>query len=423
MRDTSSDPRAADPPAPATTRGLRATGVPVTVLLIALVGLGPISTDLYLPSLPSMTRALGVPVGEVQLTLSVFLVGFAAAQLLYGPLSDRFGRRPILLIGLAIYVAASLACALATSIDVLIAARFVQALGGCAGPVLCRAVVRDVHGREGAARVMAYLSSAVALAPALGPIVGGFLEVWSGWRANLVALAVYGTAGLAAASLILPETNRAPDPSAVRPQRMLINYAGLLSRRVYLGYVLCCTFAYSAIFSFISGSSFVLVDRIGLRPDQYGFCFAAVAGGYMGGALTAGRLTRRLGIDRLIRLGSAVAACGGATLFAIGWSGVAPHGIAGAVAIVAPMMLCIAGIGLVLPNAMAGAIGPFPQMAGAASALLGFTQMTIAAMVGIAIGHLHDGSERPMTGAIGIVTLLIGAAYLGLVRPANRPRG
>src|SRR5262249_4613988 len=162
--------------------------------------------------------------------------------------SDRYGRRPILLIGLAIYVAASLACALASSIDVLIAARLVQAVGGCAGPVLCRAVVRDVHGREGAARVMAYLNSAVALAPALGPVLGGFLEVWLGWRANLVAMVVYGGTGLAAAALILPETNAAPDASAIHPLRMLLNYGGLLSRRTYLGYVLCCTFAYCAIF-------------------------------------------------------------------------------------------------------------------------------------------------------------------------------
>ena len=398
----------------------RATSLPVTVLLTALVALGPISTDLYLPSLPAMARAFGAPVGEVQLTLSVFLAGFATAQLAYGPLSDRFGRRPILLIGLGIYVAASLACALAPSIGVLIAARFLQAVGGCAGPVLCRAVVRDVHGREGAARVLAYLSSAVALAPALGPILGGFLEVWSGWRANLLVLVAYGASGLAAAALILPETNPSPDATAMHPRRMLANYAGLLGRRTYLGYALCCTFAYSGIFAFISGSSFVLVDRIGLRPDEYGFCFAAVACSYMAGALAAGRLTRRMGIDRMVRAGGAITGVGGAIPAAVGWSGAAPNGLGGAAAIIAPMMLCIAGIGLVLPNAMAGAIGPFPRIAGAASALLGFMQMTTAAMIGVAVGHLHDGTERPMTTAIAAAVLLIPATYFGLIRPAGR---
>jgi DHA1 family bicyclomycin/chloramphenicol resistance-like MFS transporter len=162
---------------------LRPKGLPITALLTALVALGPLSTDLYLPSLPGMTRSFAAPVAEIQLTLSVFLVGLALGQLAYGPLCDRFGRRPVLLVGLAIYAAASLACLLAPTIGALIGLRFLQAIGACAGPVICLAIVRDVHGRDGAVRIYAYMGAATALAPTLGPILGGFLELWFGWRA------------------------------------------------------------------------------------------------------------------------------------------------------------------------------------------------------------------------------------------------
>ena len=161
----------------------RADSLTVAVLLTALVALGPISTDLYLPSLPAIGAAFGVDAGEVQLTLSVFLAGFACSQLVYGPLADRFGRRPVMLAGLALYSAATVICMVATSIDVLILARFLQAIGACVGPVLGRAVVRDVYGREGAAQVLSYMGMAMALAPAFGPIIGGYLDrSWSSCR-------------------------------------------------------------------------------------------------------------------------------------------------------------------------------------------------------------------------------------------------
>lgn len=399
---------------------LRPNSLPVTALLTALVGLGPISTDLYLPSLPALARSLSSGVEPVQLTLSLFLVGFALAQLFYGPMSDRFGRRPMLLFGLALYVVASIACALATSIAMLIVARVVQAVGACAGPVVCRAVVRDVHGhgprgREGAARILAYMSTAMALAPALGPILGGFLETWFGWRANFVALTVYGAAGLLAALAMLPETNAAPDPHAVRVRRMLATYAGLLTHRAYPGFVLCCAFAYSGIFAFISGSSYVFVDHFGLPPNLYGFCFAAIVVGYMIGTVLAGRLTRRLGVERMVRLGAVTAAAGGAVLVALAFGGI--DTIA---AVLAPMVLFMAGTGLLLPNAMAGAIGPFPSAAGAASALLGFTQMTVAAAIGVGISLVHDGTPLPMVGAIALAGAGALLSYALIVAPAMR---
>src|SRR5262245_4111338 len=393
---------------------------PVTALLTALVALGPISTDLYLPSLPGLARYFTVGVDDIQLTLSVFLVGLATAQLVYGPLSDRFGRRPVLLVGLAIYVGASVVCMLSPSVTVLVVARFVQAVGACVGPVLGRAIVRDVHGRDGAARVLAYMSAAMALAPAIGPILGGFLEEWFGWRINFLALVLYGTGGLIIAWRLLPETNRAPDLDAAQPIRILLGYRGFLNHRAYVGYVLCCAFAYSGIFAFISGSSYVLQEVVGLGPIGFGLCFAGVVVGYIIGTVVAGRLSRRLGIDRLVAVGAAIGVAGGALLLALALFAAAGTALGGALMIVGPMLVFMIGVGLVLPNSIAGAFGPFPRAAGAASALLGFTQMTAAAAIGIAVAALYDGSAVPMTATIAAVSVGVLLAFMLLVRTATR---
>jgi DHA1 family bicyclomycin/chloramphenicol resistance-like MFS transporter len=389
----------------------RPDSLPVTALLTALVAFGAISTDLYLPSLPAIGVAFESDTARVQLTLSVFLAGFAVSQIAYGPLSDRFGRRPILLAGLGTYVCASLACLLAPGIWWLIAARFLQAVGACSGVVLGRAVVRDVHGRERSAKMLSYMGMAMALAPALGPILGGLLQVWFGWRANFVVLTGFGAASLLGVIVLLPETNRWRDPEATKPWRLFANYRRLASDRAYLGYVLVCAFAYAGIFAFISGSSFVLIEGLGLSPDLYGLCFAAVVVGYMLGTFVSGRLTLRIGLERLILAGTVIGILDGGLALAL-----ALAGVLGVWPIIAPVFLFLVGAGLMLPNAMAGAIGPFPTMAGAASALLGFIQMGFAALVGIAVGHFTDGTARAMTAAIAAAGLGALLSYLILVR-------
>ena len=237
----------------------------IAALLTALVALGPLSTDMYLPALPTLMRAFGAGVAPAQFTLSVFLMGFAFGQLLIGPLSDRFGRRPVLLWGMALYAVASVVCATAGDFQQLTAARLFQALGACCGPVVGRAVVRDVYGRERAARMFAYMAMAMAAAPAVAPMIGGFLTQWPGWRGIFLVLGLVG-AGLALAlALMLSETNPNLNPEAVRPGRLLANYRLLLGDRRYCGYVLCFAGVFSSLFAFISGSSFVLIDGLGLR--------------------------------------------------------------------------------------------------------------------------------------------------------------
>lgn len=380
----------------------------VSALLTLLVAFGPISTDLYLPSLPLLAKAFDAPVSDVQLTLSVFLVAFGVSQLLYGSLSDRFGRRPVLLLGISIYAMGSVACALADSIDALILGRLLQAVGACSGVVLARAVVRDIYGRDRAATVLAYMAMVMALAPAIGPIIGGVLTTWFGWRANFVALVGIGLVALVSVYVLLQETNAHKDPQALVPRRIAGNFARLLGDRAFRAFTLAVAMAYSGIFSFISGSSFVFIDILGLRPDAYGLCFGAVVLGYMSGSFVSGRLSRRYGIERMVVAGALFCALGG-----LCGALAAALGMLSVPALVAPMIVYLFGCGLLLPNAMAGAVGPFPTMAGAASALLGFFQMGLAAGVGIAVGHAQAQSGLPMYVAIALCgTGTVAAAWM-----------
>ncbi len=387
----------------------------VIILLTLLVAMGAISTDIYLPSLPSIAAEFSTDTASVQLTLSIFMIAFAVSQLVYGPLSDQFGRRPVLLGGMSLYLVASTGCAMADSIETLILARFLQALGACSGPVVARAIVRDVFGRERSAKVMAYMGTAMALAPVLGPIAGGFLQVWFGWQANFAVMAALGGLSLVGVLLLLRETNTNRNAGAAKPSRVLRNYGGLARDRGYIGYVLCSAFAFCGLFSFISASSFVFIGLLGLAPNIYGMCFAAVAGGFMAGTFFAGRLTTRLGIDPLVRVGTAVTMAAGSLMIALLWFGFLSVG-----SILIPMIAFMVGFGLLHPNAMAGAIGPHASRAGAASALLGFIQLGSAALVGVAVGHTLGDSAMPMVLAIFLSGVACFAAYSSLVRPASQ---
>ncbi len=383
----------------------------LAILLTTLVALGPLSTDLYLPALPTLAQAFATDAARVQLTLSVFLAGFAVAQLFYGPLSDRYGRRPVMLFGLVLYLVSSVACMLATSIDALILARFFQALGACAGPVLGRAIVRDVYGPVQAARVLAYISGAMAIAPMIGPLLGGWLTVWFGWRANFAALSLFSAVQVTATFLLLGESNAHRDPGATRPRQILGNFGELLSARLYLGYLLCFSFSYAALFSFISGSSFVLIELYGLSPQWYGASFGFVVTGYISGTMASGKLTLRLGPPRMVLMGALLGTAAGTLMAALALLEV--HSVW---AILLPMFAFMVATGLVMPNAIGGALAPYPKMAGSASALMGFVQMSLSAGVGIAVGHAYAGTAIPMAGAIALCGWMVLASYFLLVR-------
>jgi DHA1 family bicyclomycin/chloramphenicol resistance-like MFS transporter len=374
------------------------------------VSLSAASTDIFLPSLPSIGAALEATPGEVQLTLSAFTYAYAFSQLLYGPLTDRFGRRPVLLVAMGIYVGASIGATLSTSIAMLIAIRTVQALGACAGPVAGRAMVRDAYEISEAARALAFVAMAFSLTPICAPILGGFLETWFGWRAAFAFMAAMGTLVFVLVLLVLPETNRQRDRHALRPAVMLRNYRTILTSRRFLGYGLGGMFSSGTVYSFISGSPFVMIDILHLSPALYGPVFAMVALGYASGAYTASRLTPRWGLDGTIVRGAAIGVGAGLLL-----NGLLIAGVMHPLAISVPMMIALFGNGLVMPNLQAGAIGPFPTMAGAASAMLGFLQMLGAATMGVIVGQTYDGTPYPMTLAVLGATCCLTLAFYVLV--------
>jgi DHA1 family bicyclomycin/chloramphenicol resistance-like MFS transporter len=386
----------------------------IVVLLTALVAIGPVSTDLYLPSLPLLGQSLGASVSQTQLTLSVFIAGFAVGTLFYGPVSDRIGRRPAMLAGMVLFTASSLACAFAGSIEQLIVLRFIEALGGCAGAVLSRAVVRDLFAREDAARVMSYMAGAMALAPALAPIIGGWVHVAFGWRGQFYGLAVLGAGLTIAAAFLLGETNRHLNPLATNPTRLLGNVARLLKHRAFLGYALTSGFSYGGLFSFISGGAFVVIGVLGVAPENFGFLFMFVAAGFVSGALIGGKLTKRVGILGMMTAGVWIG-------FAAGCIGLvfALSGVERIPAVIAPVSMVFFACALVFPNATAGALGPFAEMAGTASSVASCIQMAMGAAVGAVVGVLFDGTTVPLFVVITATTFCAILVFHGIVKPAE----
>lgn len=381
-------------------------------LLTGFLALQPLSTDLYLASLPALRVHFDAPVSSVQLTLSAFLGAFALSQLIAGPLSDRFGRRPVALGGAALYVGASLLGALSPSLAVLLAARVGQALGVCCTVVCARAIVRDLYEAEPGARVMSRALSWMGVAPIAGPVIGGFVQSAFGWRMNFVALTIAGAAVLAATLRVLPETNRHRDDRATDPGPLLRNYALVASSRSFWANALPITGSYGALFCFISASAFVLIELFGVSERAFGFTYALVTLGYLLGTIAVRRVLARLGLTGSIRLGATVALVAGATMALL-----ASLGVQSLAAVLLPMCLVTASHGFIQPCCQIGAIDPFPRHAGAATALMGFVMLTIASVAGWLVGVLHDGTTRPLAWAVAASTAFCALSAWTLLRP------
>jgi len=385
---------------------LRPGTLALTILLAMLSALGPLSMDMYLPSLPDIAHVLHAPIARVQLTVPSYLIGFAVGQVIYGPVSDRHGRRPVLLAAVALYLASTLVCIATQSVTPLIGARFLQGIGGSGSIVLARAIVRDLYSGVQAARELSLMGSISAFAPIVAPMIGGVLQTAFGWRASFVAMAAFAVIALVVAARLLPETLRQRADRPVSLSSVVGGFGAVLVHRGYLAYLGILTISYAGLFAWISGASVVLQGVYGLSSVAFGFTFALGAAGYMAGSTIAARLVVRLGLDRTMGLGAMMLAAGGLALAAV-----VAAGIPG-VWLVAAMALYLAGLGLSVPQAMAGALTPFPDRAGTAASLMGLVQQAVAAFVATFVGNYLGRSAWPVAGvvvAMGCLTLVLWA--------------
>ncbi|MCX7814381.1 MAG: Bcr/CflA family efflux MFS transporter [Tepidimonas ignava] len=393
----------------------------VVVLLSLLLGVQPLATDLYLPALPSIATAFQAPMAQVQATLSALLLAFGTAQLLWGPLSDRWGRRPVLLAGLAAYALAAVACALATSIEQLILGRIVQGAAMGAAVMGARAIVRDLYAPTEGARVMSKGLSGLGLFAVISGPLGGWLTEWLGWRATMAALAVFGAAGLALVAWRFEETLPQRNPHALRPREMLRIWARIAQHPTFWAWALLAATSYGGLFTFLATSSFVFINVLGHSKTGYGLLMLSMSVVYISGTFMCRRLIPRLGVRRTVAVAAALTLTGG-TLCGV----LALAGLHTTWAIMGPYYLFILAHGVHQPCGQSGAVAPFPQAAGAASALAGFIMMVTAFAMGTWLGHrMADGAAAgvyPLTNGLWFWAAAIATVAWTLVQRHGEAR-
>jgi len=371
-------------------------------LLATLVALGPLSVDMYLPAMPAMQAALDTSIGHMHLTVSAYLTGFAVFHLVCGPLADRYGRKPILQYGTAIFVVACVGCSQSSSIEELLLFRLLQGVGACVGPTLARTVVRDVFGPTRAAKALSLIAMFMALAPAIAPTLGGVMLLFLPWSSIFIFLAVYGVLIMLLIQRYLAES--LPQRQSLHPLKVAKNYAELIRDPFYLLVTISSALMYAGLLTYLSSSAFVYITVLGVPVQYFGLVFLAGVVGYAIGSAVSARLSSRFMPEQLSLLGTVVGL--GSTLLM--WLGttVYPQSIA---AYMIPMALFSTALGLVLPNSMAIALRPFPHIAGTASSLLGFIQMSISALSSAFVGTMLSTTPLPM------VLTMVGTLTLSLV--------
>ncbi len=373
------------------------------ILLAAASALGPTAMQILLPALPVIKDTFQVSNDVAQLTLSLSMFAIAIGTLIYGPLSDKYGRRVIMLLGLAITIAGSIFCFLATSIDLLILGRFIQAFGGAAGLVLARAIVRDVYEAEDAARVIATLVMVMVVIPMLSPALGGELMDQFGWQSVFIAIAFFGVLIFLFSISYLPETLREPIPFE-GAGAVLVTFMSLFKSPAFCGYAFCVTFVSVVFFSFISAAPEIMVSVLDRPPTEYGYYFIMIPLGFMSGNYVTLYFGRSKELNRLITWGASISIVGIALAFIL-----LSLGIKHPLALFVPISIAIFGNGITLPNAMAAAINEFPNLAGSASGLTGFLQMAFSAVAAQVVALIFNGTVYPL------LVMMFSAAVLSLV--------
>ena len=396
---------------PAPTASIRRPSLGEILLLGSLTAFGAVTIDLYLPTLPAIARDYGTSAAAVQLTLSTFFVGMALGQLFFGPLSDRIGRRPTILIGCAVYVAASLFCALAPTIEALVAGRFFQALGCCAAMVTCRAIVRDRYDHRDSARIFSLLMLVLAIAPLLAPTVGGWIAAAAGWHAVFYVFVGIGFAISAAVAWRLDESRSEATAAAARGHKVLAAYARLLQHRRLIGYLLVGAANGATLFSYIAASPDLVVHVWGFSESQFGLVFAVIAVGVVGSSQINRALLRRRSPDAILAWATIGAAVAGVALW------LAAQADAPLMVFLPLVFVALSSNGLIAANASAGALNVDPLRAGAISGLMGGINFGMGAAASALAAAMYDGTARPLAANVAVALLVAAAAYHLLAKP------
>ena len=368
--------------------------------------------DGTLPAMPAMVEALGSTRTLVQLSLSLFMIGVAVGQLLPGPLSDRFGRKPVIIAGLLVTAVAALGCALAETVEMLMAFRFMHGMAAASGFIVARAVIRDRYERGDAARVISLLLFFFCFGPLLAPIVGAHLTVSFGWNAMFLFIAAYSVLIAMLFGLAFGETLDRTDPDALRIAPMLRNFAEISRSLSFWAYTACAAAAYGILFSFLAASPHVIITFFGETETAFAYMFAGCMIGSMIGMLAGARLVAPLGVDRLLRWGVCGASLSGLLLAGLAWAGI-HHWLA----VIGPIFFSMFSFSFIYPQTVAGALQPFPRIAGAASSLIGFAQQVAGAAVGMIVAALTtDGTQTALAHGVLLSSLFALVVYVFVVR-------
>ena len=384
----------------------------ITLLLGMLLGMIAISMDSTLPAMPAIQESFLASASEVQGVLGAVMLGFITGQIAAGPLADRFGRRPMLIAALGVYCTASLACALSASLWILCTARFAQGCAAVFGPVLVRAIVRDLHANEAAARLMGRVTMAFAILPILMPLIGGSLVTWTGWRSIFWMHTLMAATLVAAVIAAIPETAPA-HRRGISLGRVLRDYLYLLGQKAFRAPTTLAVCSQMGVTAFVTNSALVAIPVLGLTPQEYGMMFSLVMVGYISGARVGARRVMRSGIPRMLNLGSIAAAMGGLLMAVLAIAGIQSSG-----AIAIPMALFMFGNGMLIPSTTAAALSPFPALAGLASSLQSIIHLSGGLVLAFVLSLASNGTTLPLAAAIG----LCGLAQLGLERYYARHR-
>lgn len=352
---------------------------------------------------------------QAQLSVSIFMLGFAFGQLCYGPFSDYYGRIPMLKAGLIFYVLASLLCWLVSSMEMFLVARLLQGVAAASGPVVARAIVVDIYKSNDAIRVMGYLASAMAVVPAIAPIVGSLLLHWFTWHSHFIALALFATIGLLGVLLVLEETSPGKGKNKPHVSTIFTQLPVYLAQRQFVGYLLLASSIFAGMFGYISNSSFLIIELIGVSAERFGYVFAFGVVGYMSGAFSGARLVSRFGARACLRFGLGIALLSASAVLAYAALAARP-----ALWIMLPLTTYFFAAGILLPNSQASALSLYPERAGGASSVFGFVNIMIAASCGALVGELYNATAMPIAVGVFCGSLMATLAFVFLVKPVKQ---